>query len=161
MASCGFLPEFAPLEVDGRFLGDGGLSLNAPFEPILQAQTDGDLLLYVVDLYARDGDRPHSLEAASERKNDLLFGNQTYMRLRYCLELRRLRRKLNGGGDGPGEKVVLLSYRPGMEEPGPEKSFEFSAAALAQRWQAGVLDMECSEHSHSNSNEGVVFVRRI
>jgi predicted acylesterase/phospholipase RssA len=35
MASCGFLPEFAPLELDGRLLGDGGLSLNAPFDAIL------------------------------------------------------------------------------------------------------------------------------
>jgi NTE family protein len=80
--------------------------------------------------------------------------------LKYCLELSRLRRKLNGGGDGPREKVILLSYRPGLEEPGPEKSFELSAAALAQRWQAGALDMECSEHSHSHRNEEVVFVRR-
>jgi predicted acylesterase/phospholipase RssA len=36
MASCGFLPEFAPLELDGRLLGDGGLSLNAPFDQILE-----------------------------------------------------------------------------------------------------------------------------
>ena len=76
MASCGFLPEFAPVQVDGHLLGDGGLSLNAPFDPILQSETDGDLLLYVIDLYARDGDRPDSYEAASERKNDLLFGNK-------------------------------------------------------------------------------------
>jgi NTE family protein len=54
--------------------------------------------------------------------------------------------------------VFLLSYRPGMEEPGPEKSFEFSASALAQRWQAGMLDMECSEHARSN--EEIVVVRR-
>ena len=132
--------------------------LNAPFDPILESQTDGDLLLYIVDLYARDGKRPNTLEAASERKNDLLFGNQTYIRLNYCLELSRLRRKLNGGDDEPHEKVVLLSYRPGLEEPGPEKSFEMSAGALAQRWRAGVLDMEYSEKARPNGE--VVFVRR-
>jgi NTE family protein len=158
MASCGFLPEFAPVDVDGRLLGDGGLSLNAPFDPILQSEVDGDLLLYVVDLYARDGDRPDSFEAASERKNDLLFGNQTFIRLKYCLELNRLRRKHNNAGDGPRDKVVLLSYRPGMEEPGPEKSFELSPTALAQRWQAGILDMKYSERVHSN--EEIVLVRR-
>ena len=159
MASCGFLPEFAPLEVDGRLLGDGGLSLNAPFDPILESEPFGDLLLYVVDLYARDGDRPKSLEAALERKNDLLFGNQTFIRLRYCIELRKLRTKQNGGqGDGPRDKIVLLSYRPGMEEPGPEKSFDLSAGALAQRWQAGRLDMEYSEQSQSNDE--IVSVRR-
>jgi NTE family protein len=158
MASCGFLPEFAPLEIDGRLLGDGGLSLNAPFDPVLQSETAGGLLLYVVDLYARDGNRPDSFEAALERKNDLLFGNQTYIRLKYCLELRRLRSKRNNTEDGAREKVILLSYRPGMEEPGPEKSFELSAAALAQRWQAGVLDMEYSEALRPNDE--MVFVRR-
>lgn len=158
MASCGFLPEFAPVKIEGRLLGDGGLSLNAPFDPILQSEPDGGLLLYVVDLYARDGNCPDSFEAASERKNDLLFGNQTYIRLKYCLELSRLRTKRNGG-DGPRDKVILLSYRPGMEEPGPEKSFEFSAAALAQRWRAGFLDMKYSERSRPN--EEIVVVRRV
>jgi NTE family protein len=77
MASCGFLPEFAPVEINDRLLGDGGLSLNAPFDPFLSSDLEKDLLLYVVDLYARDGARPNSLEAAAERKNDLMFGNQT------------------------------------------------------------------------------------
>ncbi|TBR27353.1 MAG: patatin-like phospholipase family protein, partial [Reyranella sp.] len=34
LASCGFLPEFAPVEIAGRLLGDGGLSINAPVEPV-------------------------------------------------------------------------------------------------------------------------------
>jgi hypothetical protein len=135
LASCGFLPEFAPIEVGGRLLGDGGLSLNAPFDPILESSIEHDLLLYVIDLYARDGERPTSLEAAAERKNDLLFGNQTFIRLEYAAELRRLRRKLADKSiDGAEDKIILLSCRPGMEEPGPEKSFELSATAFAQRW---------------------------
>jgi NTE family protein len=159
MASCGFLPEFAPIEVGGRLLGDGGLSLNAPFDPILESSIENDLLLYVVDLYARDGQRPTSLEAAAERKNDLLFGNQTSIRLEYAAELRRLRRKLAGKSiDGGEDKIILLSYRPGMEEPGPEKSFELSATAFAQRWEAGFLDMAHSEHAVQNGE--VAIVRR-
>jgi NTE family protein len=143
MASCGFLPEFAPLELDGRLLGDGGLSLNVPFDPILNGQPGGDLLLYIIDLYARDGGRPISLEGALERKNDLLFGNQTALRLKYCIELRKARRELEGmAPPRRRDRTVLLSYRPGMEEPGPEKSFELSPAALAQRWKAGMLDMD-------------------
>ena len=35
MATCGFLPEFAPVEIGGRLLGDGGFSANAPIEPVL------------------------------------------------------------------------------------------------------------------------------
>jgi NTE family protein len=143
MASCGFLPEFAPLELNGQLLGDGGLSLNAPFDPILENAVEGDLWLYIIDLYARDGDRPISLEGAIERKSDLLFGNQTFLRLKYCVELRKARRELEGSAQSRRrDRIVLLSYRPGMEEPGPEKSFELSPAALAQRWKAGLLDMD-------------------
>jgi NTE family protein len=157
LASCGFLPEFAPVEISGRLLGDGGLSLNAPFDSILASTVDRDLLLYVLDLYARDGARPNSLEAAAERKNDLLFGNQTFIRLGYCAELRRLRRRSAGKADSVGDRIVLLSYRPGMEEPGPEKSFELSATAFAQRWNAGLADMR-SEHVAASGD--VIVVRR-
>jgi NTE family protein len=144
LASCGFLPEFAPVEIDGRLLGDGGLSINAPFDPIMKADMQDDLTLYVIDLYARDGIRPDTLEAAAERKNDLLFGNQTFIRLRYAVELRKLRKQSDAGygDDGTANRIVLLSYRPGMEEAGPEKSFELSPAAHAQRWKAGYLDMQ-------------------
>jgi NTE family protein len=159
LASCGFLPEFAAVELDGRLLGDGGLSLNAPFDPILDSGMEGDLLLYVLDLYARDGDRPTSLEGALERKNDLLFGNQTFLRLKCCAELRKARRELEGNGaSGSRDRIMLLSYRADATEPGPEKSFELSATGLAQRWRAGVLDME---HAIAlNSNAEFVIVRR-
>ena len=159
LASCGFLPEFAPVEILGRLLGDGGLSVNAPFDSILGEDIDGGLLLYVVDLYARDGDRPSSLERALERKNDLLFGNQTLLRLQYCFALRKSRKQLAGTRpSGASDKVVVLSYRPGVEEPGPEKSFDLSAPALAQRWKAGVLDMEHAVRMQPDND--LVLIRR-
>lgn len=158
LASCGFLPEFAPQEIAGRLLGDGGLSLNAPFDPVLAANVGRDLVLFVLDLYARDGRRPDSLEDAAERKNDLLFGNQTFIRLRYCSQLRRLRRQLAGKTGSSGDRIVLLSYRPGMEEAGPEKSFELSPAAFAQRWRAGLADMRYSERLSASGD--LIVVRR-
>jgi NTE family protein len=161
LASCGFLPEFAPVEIQNRLLVDGGLSWNAPFDPILQ-ECDGDLLVYIVDLYARDGRRPRTLEAALERKSDLLFGNQTMLRLRYMLETRRLRRTLRGNQPVATEKIVLLSYRANSGEPGPEKSFDFSDSALAERWQAGHLDMEAAHRpaAQENDEEPIIIVRR-
>ena len=158
MASCGFFPEFAPVDVDGRNFGDGGLSLNAPFDPVMQADVNSDLLLYVVDLYPRDGSVPDSLESAAERKNDLLFGNQTFLRLKYAAEIRKLRRQLVTQDSGGNDQIVLLSYRPGAEEAGPDKSFDFSPMALAQRWKAGLLDFE-----HANEiavRDEIVTVRR-
>jgi NTE family protein len=122
----------------------------------LQSDIDGDLLLYVVDLYARDGPRPNSLEAAAERKNDLLFGNQTLIRLEYCAELRKSRRQLRSLAFR--DRIVVLSYRPGAEEPGPEKSFDLSVNALAQRWTAGLLDMEHA--ANLDQADGLALIRR-
>ena len=138
LASCGFLPEFGPVQIAERWLGDGGFSLNAPFEPILESREP--LRLYIVDLFARDGRVPDGLEAAAERKSDLTFGNQTYQRLRHALEARSLRAELQGLVHE--DQMYLLSYRPGQEEAGPEKSFDLSDTAMAQRWRAGRLDME-------------------
>lgn len=135
MASCGFLPEFAPVEINGRQMVDGGLSLNAPFEPILE--TDRPLDLFVIDLFARDGALPKTLERAAERKTDLMFGNQTFLRLKPQLELRALRH----ANIVKRDKVSYLSYRAGATEPGAEKSFNFAPDELARRWRAGSLDM--------------------
>jgi NTE family protein len=155
LASCGFLPEFAPVQVAGRWLGDGGFSLNAPFDPVIEVPNP--LRLYVLDLYARDGKVPDGIEAAAERKSDLTFGNQTFHRLRHALEARRLRAELQGLGRD--DQIWLLSYRPGSEEAGPEKSFDLSEAAMAQRWQAGYLDMQYAA-GLTPDKEGICSVRR-
>ncbi|WP_407123403.1 hypothetical protein [Bradyrhizobium sp. STM 3561] len=155
LASCGFLPEFAPVQIAGRWLCDGGFSLNAPFDPVLE--TAGSLRLYVIDLFARDGKVPDGLEAAAERKSDLTFGNQTFLRLRLALEARKLRAKLQNLDRD--DALFLLSYRPGAEEAGPEKSFDLSATAMAQRWQAGLLDMQQAATMTCIPN-GICSVRR-
>lgn len=155
LASCGFLPEFAPVQIAGRWLGDGGFSLNAPFDPVLE--TAGPLRLYVIDLFPRDGKVPDGLEAAAERKSDLTFGNQTFQRLGYALEAPQLRAELQDLDYD--DEVYLLSYRPGREEAGPEKSFDLSETAMAQRWRAGFLDMQYAA-SLGRIPNGICSVRR-
>jgi NTE family protein len=130
MASCGFLPEFAPVEIGGRLLGDGGLSANAPIEAL--GNDASNTLVLVIDLFARDGERPRSLEDALARKNDIMFGNQTVQRLELLAAAGRV---------GP---VVLLSYRPLDEEAGPEKTFDLSRATISGRWTAGAADMDAA-----------------
>ncbi len=146
MASCGFLPEFAPVEIDGRLLGDGGLSANAPIEALGRAPND---LIFVIDLFARDGARPSSLEAALARKNDILFGNQTIQRL-----------QLLSAAEGLGP-FVYLSYQPPVEEAGPEKTFDLSRATISNRWAAGVADMNAAIKCISRDGElpSITFIR--
>jgi NTE family protein len=137
LASCGFLPEFAPVELSGRLLGDGGLAANAPIEPVLDEAEGWDGTVVVVDLFARDGPRPHTLEAMMERKNALLFGNQTWLRL-------DLYRRFWGRQGIRAPRIVYLSYRLLPDEAGPEAAFDFSRASAEDRWREGSLDMEAA-----------------
>jgi NTE family protein len=162
LATCGFLPDFPPLEIDGRLLGDGCLVANAPFEAALLDQENGaDLVCFAVDLFAPEGGRPTTLEEAATRRWDLLFGNQSRERLE-CLErefrlrwaLGRMAARLGPelrkdpdleliAKEGIERTVTLLhlSYRAPSHEAGPEKAFDFSRESLADRWETGFLDM--------------------
>lgn len=156
LASCGFLPEFAPVEIAGRLLGDGGLAVNAPIEPVLEETEGRDTTVFVVDLFARDGRRPTGLEASLARKNALLFGNQTFCRLE-CY--RRLWSRQLGGAPTP--TVLYLSYRPVEGEAGPEMGFDFSTASANDRWSEGCLDMEEAIRRHADARSSGAIVTSI
>lgn len=130
VASCGFLPEFPPLEIDGRLLGDGGLVANTPVASAVDWDTPGAWTLIAVDPFRAPRGRPRTLEQAAVRRLDLLFANQTRSALRAL--------KTRGG---PRLKVVELSYRARLDEGGADKMFNFSRSALTERWAAGERDM--------------------
>ena len=149
MASCGMLPEFAPVTIDGRLLGDGGLAANAPVEPILADATAR--LIFVLDLFARDGGRPRSLAAAIARKNELIFGNQT---------LRLLEFWRASAARSDERRVMYLSYQATEDEADAEKMFDLSAATVANRWQAGARDMEAALPCVLSSDSGCLTIVR-
>jgi len=159
MASCGYLPEFAPVEISGRLLGDGGLSANAPIEALLH-ERPADLTCFVLDLFARDGSRPRDLETALARKSDLTFANQTWLRLEaYCREQRLISelRKLNREQRG-STTIYYLSYRPPPAEAGSERTFDYSERSLATRWHAGAADMRRALSARVELKEGVCLI---
>jgi NTE family protein len=158
LASCGFLPDFAPVEIGGRLLGDGGLSVNAPLEAVLHDDRDAtERVCFVLDLFARDGARPTGIETAFARRRDLLFGNQTCKRIEAFQRESALRDRLAAlaerlpakakqaagmlPGRTPVRAILHLSYRSVPDEAGPEKPFDFSPASVADRWREGELDM--------------------
>ncbi len=156
LASCGFLPEFAPVEIGGRLLGDGGLGLNAPLEPVLDEAGGTDGTVFVIDLFARDGARPTGLESAMARKNALIFGNQTFCRLDIY---RRLWQRQPAGSLQPS--IFYLSYLPVDEEAGAEMPFDFSHASAQDRWRAGFLDAsEATSRLAETGRDIVTSIRR-
>ena len=159
LASCALLPVFAPVEVEGRLLGDGGLSSNAPLDLLLDEEWEGQVLCVLVELFARRGGRPRTLAASASRAGDLSFGNQTRRLVEACEREFRLRAvlaevaerlppELREGPEiasllreagGPRRLTLLvLGQRAGLDEAGPGKVFDFSPLTLSERWSAGV-----------------------
>ena len=136
LASCDFLPEFAPMEIGGKLLGDGGLAVNAPFEPVLDEAESTSEPVFILDLFARDGRRPTGLESALARKNAMVFGNQTWGWLQ---AYRRYWERLPATSCPP---IFYLSYFPVKGEAGPEMPYDFSLSSAQNRWRAGRLDIE-------------------
>lgn len=162
-ASSALLPLIAPVEVEGRLLGDGGLAANTPLDLVLDDPAAGDLLCFVVELFSVNGSRPPSLAAALSRAVDLAFGNQT----RRLLEGRGRERSLRALvgrlaerlptelRDDPEVASILAEVEAGAraatvvcvtrqampDEAHPGGAFDFSPATLADRWDAGARGM--------------------
>ncbi len=165
LASCALLPDFAPVEIGGRLLGDGGLSTNAPLDLVLdEPARPEDLVCFVLDLFAREGGRPRSLADAAARALDLLFSGQSDLLLEGRQREHRLRAMIGqlsaqlplGLREDPQVAAVLaegctraptvfhLAYRAPAGEAGVQKTFDFSRTALAGRWEAGARDMRAA-----------------
>ncbi len=136
IASCGFVPEFPPVEIGGRLLADGGLTANMPIEAILDGVRgrERDVLCFAIDLFAPAGTRPATLAQVASRSLDLILGGQTDR------ALRALAHGKKAAARRPA-RVVPLRYHARPDEPGPHRLFDFSKAALSERWAAGYTDM--------------------
>ena len=161
LGSCALLPLFAPVEVEGRLLADGGLGANTPLDLVLDENPDRETLCLVVELFARQGSRPRTLAASASRAGDLAFGNQT----RRILEGRQREYRLRGliadlaerlpeevradpdvaailaEGRASRTTVATIAYRAALDEAGLFKPFDFSRATLADRWRTGEAAM--------------------
>jgi NTE family protein len=162
VASSALLPLFAPVELEGRLLADGGLASNAPLDVVLDMPRERPLDCILIELFARAGSRPRSLGASVARAADLGFGNQTERILEARVREQRLRalvRRLAArlpealradaevaallaeAGCDPPLTLVRIGYRAAQDEAGPGKLFDFSAVTLADRWAAGAEAM--------------------
>lgn len=168
LASAGFMPDFPVTEIDGRVLGDGGLSANTPVEIVL-SEGEHDLVCFAIDPFPSRAPPPKSLLAAQERQNDLLFATQTAKALAAHARLEDLRRRvrealaslpaelrreaatteLGAAVAESGVEVVRLQYRAGPEELGM-RWFDFSASAIERRWRTGAKDMRAALQDVAN-----------
>ncbi len=136
MASAALIPDFPPVEVDGRLLVDGGLAANLPIHVALDEQQhlqqEERLTCFAVDLFPLAAPLPRGVLQASQRQSDLIFASQTRRALQALSRHWR--------GREPGADLFLMAYEA-LEQETAVKGFDFTPASLDHRTTAGQLDM--------------------
>jgi NTE family protein len=138
LASAALIPDFPPVQVDGRWLVDGGLTANVPVDPVLGREAAEDMVCFLVDLFPIDTPVPHDLAGMAMRQTDLTFACQTERSLRALAALASTRL-----APRPRVDVVRTSYAANASET-PMKSWDYSRAALSRRWSSGRADMNAA-----------------
>jgi len=128
-ASAALPVAFPPVEIDGRWLVDGGLSANLPLDPVLSAPPSRATLCIAVDLLPLHGPKPATLGEAASRMQDLIFAAQS----RRSIERWR---DAYVGREDIHLSLLRLSYTDQDEEVAG-KALDFSAPTIEQRWSAG------------------------
>ena len=128
-ASAALPVAFPPVEIDGRWLVDGGLSANLPLDPVLADPPRRSTLCVAVDLLPLHGLKPTTLGEAASRMQDLIFAAQS-------------RRTITRWQDAyAGREDIAVSFtRLAYTEQADEvagKALDFSGPTIEQRWSAG------------------------
>lgn len=134
-ASAALLPAFAPVEIEGRLLGDAGLSANLPLDAVLSTPQPKPLLCIAVDLLPLAAPPPRTLGEAASRAQDLIFAAQSRRTIAAWQAI------LAGRGTEARSVTLLhVAYRDQQREVAG-KAFDFSAASVAARWRRGRDDL--------------------
>lgn len=135
-ASGALLPAFSPVEIDGRLLGDAGVSINLPVDAVLAEPWDGPLLCIAIDLLPLAAPRPRTLGDTISRMQDLLFATQSRRALAAWQAVFDARQSQ----DSRSVTLLHVAYADqGQEVAG--KAFDFSARSGQGRWEAGYEDV--------------------
>ena len=131
MASAAFIPDFPPVEIDGRLLVDGGLSANLPVHLVLQDMLECPAVCFAADLFPSSTRNPKGILQAAQRQTDLIFASQSKRTLRHLQE--------RFADRAPGTSVFHIVYNAPEGETAL-KGFDFSSSTLARRVAAGEHD---------------------
>ena len=128
-ASAALPVVFPPVEIDGRWLVDGGLSANLPLDPVLSAPPARPTLCIAVDLLPLGGPVPTTLGEAASRMQDLIFAAQSRRTIARW-------QAAHAGRKDVRVSLVRLAYTEQQDEVAG-KALDFSGATIERRWSAG------------------------
>jgi NTE family protein len=128
-ASAALPVTFPPVQVDGRWLVDAGLSANLPIDPLLAAPPTRPVLCIAVDLLPLEAALPRTLGEAAGRMQDIIFAAQSR---------RSLARWQEAYADRTDVSITFLrlAYND-QEREVAGKAMDFSGPTIRERWSAG------------------------
>ena len=159
MASGALPPALPMVQVGTDWFWDGGIVSNTPLQYLLETCTDGDSLVFQVDLFPARGPLPHDMAEVLGRQKDIQYSSRT----RYTTDLykqmfglkQQLFEALAALPDEsltdaqraqrdtlrqlPEYLVFQLIYQQKSWE-GQAKDYEFSAATMQDHWRSGHED---------------------
>lgn len=128
-ASAALPVAFPAVEIDGRWLADGGLSANLPLDPVLASPSSRPTLCIAVDLLPLRQPLPTTLGDAAGRMQDLIFAAQSRRSIARW-------QAVHAGRDDIALSLVRLAYTEQANEVAG-KALDFSGPTIEQRWSAG------------------------
>lgn len=128
-ASAALPVTFPPVEVEGRWLVDGGLSANLPLDPLFNAPSTRPILCIAVDLLPLNQSLPRTIGEAASRMQDLVFAAQSRRTIARWQETYASRSEVSIA-------LVRLAYADQAGEVAG-KAMDFSGPTIDQRWSSG------------------------
>ena len=136
-ASAALLTAYPAVELDGRLLGDGGLSMNLPVDPVMLDPETTPILCIASDLLPLSSRRPKTIGEVAGRMQDLAFAAQsrrTFSRWQSFFET-----GCPGRDACRSIALVTTAYRD-QEQEVAGKAMDFSPQSVLQRWNSGRRD---------------------
>lgn len=159
MASGALPPAFPAVRIDGELYWDGGILSNTPVEAVFDDMPRRSGLVFTVNIWHPAGAEPDDLIKVMSRQKDVQYASRATAQVQRQKELHRLRhiitelahslpaelrdrpemRKLRSYGCDSVMHVVSLQA-PAVAGEDHTKDIDFSAAGIAERWNAGYAD---------------------
>lgn len=159
MASASLPPSFPPTKIDGEYYWDGAVVSNSPMQYVIDDASRYTALVFQVDLWDANGEVPLDIPSAYSRSFEIHGATRLNITLeqykktqKFRLALAKFLDQLPDASRNDPEvqflaqearvriaSLVQLKYQSSRYETAT-KNFEFSRAAMKERWQAGYDD---------------------
>jgi NTE family protein len=160
MASGALPPGFPPVNVDGKWYWDGGISSNTPLWYVVDEDDRTSAVVVQVDVFSGAGEMPRNLHQVQERVKDLQYASKSRFGAARVKEQEQLRASLRHvldmlpqetRSDPDVQRLAAVSTRgevalvhfTNRHNTGSSdfKDYEFSRATVTDLWQGGLGDV--------------------